>query len=95
MHDGVVQYDFGKTTPSGFKRTGFLNTPSTILLNAVAKLQANHLRGKSKVLEYVFKLNNVLTFRREDAGPDILFKTDYNHIEEATCEQCSREKVMK
>ncbi len=26
-HSGVVQYDFGKSTPSGFKRTGFLNAP--------------------------------------------------------------------
>ena len=27
VHGGVVQYDFGKTTPSGFERTGLLNTP--------------------------------------------------------------------
>jgi nucleoside phosphorylase len=26
MHDGVVQYDVGKTTPSGFERTGSLNS---------------------------------------------------------------------
>ena len=26
---GVVQYDFGKATPSGFERTGFLNSPPT------------------------------------------------------------------
>src|SRR5436305_720203 len=46
VHGGVVQYDFGKAAPSGFERTGFLNTPPTILLNAVAKLLANHIRGK-------------------------------------------------
>jgi nucleoside phosphorylase len=28
-HGGVVQYDFGKATPSGFERTGFLNSPPT------------------------------------------------------------------
>ncbi|KAI9764072.1 MAG: hypothetical protein M1840_008876 [Geoglossum simile] len=42
-HGGVVQYDFGKTTPNGFLRTGFLNAPPTILLNAVASLRAKHL----------------------------------------------------
>jgi nucleoside phosphorylase len=30
-HGRVVQYDFGKTTPGGFVRTGFLNTPPIIL----------------------------------------------------------------
>lgn len=27
LNGGVVQYDLSKTTPSGFERTGFLNTP--------------------------------------------------------------------
>jgi nucleoside phosphorylase len=27
VHGGIVQYDFGKATSSGFKQTGFLNTP--------------------------------------------------------------------
>jgi nucleoside phosphorylase len=44
---GVVQYDSGKTTPSGFERTGSLNSPPQILLSAVAKVRANELRGRS------------------------------------------------
>src|SRR3984957_18662967 len=47
QHGGVVQYDFGKTTPNGFVQTGFLNAPPTILLNALTKLQANRYRRKS------------------------------------------------
>jgi nucleoside phosphorylase len=43
-HGGVIQYDFGKATPSGFERTGFLNSPPQLLLSAVARTQANHLR---------------------------------------------------
>ena len=35
---GVVQYDSGKATPSGFARTGSLNSPPQILLGAVAKV---------------------------------------------------------
>src|SRR5215469_13940718 len=47
MHyGGVVQFDFGKSTQSGFVRTGTLNPPPTLLLNALAKLQANHLRRR-------------------------------------------------
>lgn len=44
-HGGVVQYDFGKSTPSGFQRTGFLNAPPSILLAAVTKLRSNQDRG--------------------------------------------------
>lgn len=40
-YGGVIQYDFGKTTPSGFRQTGFLNSRPAILLGAIAKLQAN------------------------------------------------------
>ncbi|RYN49604.1 hypothetical protein AA0117_g13423, partial [Alternaria alternata] len=43
-HGGVVQYDLGKATPSGFERTGALNTPPTVLLNAVAKVRAKQMR---------------------------------------------------
>jgi len=95
VHGGVVQYDFGKATPSGFERTGFLNTPPTILLNVVAKLRANHLRGKSTLLEYASKLHSLPTFTREDAGPDVLFEGDYNHVGGAACEQCSKGRVVE
>jgi hypothetical protein len=47
VHGGVVQFDFGKATPSGFQRSGFLNTPPTILLNAVANLRAIHIEVQS------------------------------------------------
>jgi hypothetical protein len=50
---GVVQYDSGKTTPSGFERTGSLNSPPRILLSALANVQANELREKSKLCENV------------------------------------------
>lgn len=40
-----MQYDSGKATLSGFERTRLLNTPPIVLLNAVANLQAKHIRG--------------------------------------------------
>lgn len=94
-HGGVVQYDFGKATLSGFARTGFLNTPPAILLNAVTKLRANHLRGKSSVLEYTSRLNSLPIFTREEAGPDLLFEADHGHVGGAACEQCSKGRVVE
>ncbi|OJD18908.1 hypothetical protein AJ78_01094 [Emergomyces pasteurianus Ep9510] len=94
VHSGVVQYDFGKRIPSGFDRTGFLNTPPTILLNAVANLRANHLRGECKMVKYASKLSRLPIFTRENAGPDILFEANYNHVEGATCDQCNKESVV-
>ena len=51
-HSGVVQYDFGKATPSGFQRAGSLNAPPRILLNAVANLRANHISGRCRLQEH-------------------------------------------
>ena len=93
-HGGVVQYDFGKATPSGFARTGILNTPPTILLNALSNLRANYVREKSRLREYISKLNRLPSFTRDNAGPDILFEADYNHEGGTTCERCSEERIV-
>ena len=84
-HGGVVQYDFGKATASGFERTGNLNSPPTILLNALSNLRANHVREKSRLWKYVSKFNCLPSFTRDNAGPDILFEADYNHEGGTTC----------
>ena len=92
-HGGVIQYDFGKATPSGFQRTGSLNSPPTILLGAVNKLRSNHLRRKTKLVEYISKLARLPEFTREAAGPDVLFEAECSHEEDptskSTCQSCS------
>jgi nucleoside phosphorylase len=94
-YGGVVQYDFGKTTESGFKRTGFLNAPPKLLLNAIAKLQANHSRMQVKFVEYASQLNKLKKFSCEDTGPDLLFEASYNHVRGETCEQCNKKKLVE
>jgi hypothetical protein len=74
VYGGVVQYNSGKATPSGFQRVGSLNIPPTILLNAVANLRANHFRRRSRLSEILSKLNGLLVFAREAAGLDICSK---------------------
>jgi nucleoside phosphorylase len=90
LHGGVVQYDFGKTTKSGFQRTGFLNTPPALLLNAITQLEANHGRKQIGFVEYASQLNKLKIFTREAAGPDLLFKANYHHVGGGTCEQCEQ-----
>jgi nucleoside phosphorylase len=94
-HSGVVQYDSGKATPSGFERTGLLNTPPTVLLNAVANLRAKHMRGRSRLSEYLSKLDSLPDFTREAARPNTLFATTYDHEEGgATCRLCNQSYLV-
>lgn len=94
-HGGVVQYDSGKTTPSGIERTGTLNTPPTILLNAVSKIQANHLIGRSRLSEYISSLSDLPVFACDNAGSDVLFEASYDHTGGATCDSCSKDRVIE
>ena len=94
-HGGVIQYDFGKTTLDGFIRTGFLSISPTILLNALAKLRANILRGRSRLSAYLATLSHLPQFSRNDAGPDLLFKPNYSHIGELTCDLCDRDGLVE
>jgi nucleoside phosphorylase len=94
LHSGVVQYDFGKSTPGGFERTGYLNSPPSVLLNAVSHLRACHFRGQGQFSESLAKLATVPQFVRESAGPDLLFEADYTHVAGETCHKCSTTKLV-
>ncbi|KAL4878152.1 hypothetical protein BJY04DRAFT_221299 [Aspergillus karnatakaensis] len=85
MHGGVVQYDFGKSTPNGLERTGHLNAPPKVLLEAVAKLQASHLRGKTRLHEYLVYFEKLPGFQSPGPERDVLFKAGYEHSLGETC----------
>ncbi|OCK87193.1 kinesin light chain [Cenococcum geophilum 1.58] len=89
---GVVQYDSGKATPSGFERTGSLSAPPPILLSAVAKMRANHLRRRSNLSKHLSKFSRIPEFTRASAGPDMLFKAAYDHAGGRLCETCSADQ---
>jgi nucleoside phosphorylase len=91
VHGGVVQYDAGKTTPSGFQRTGLLSTPPTILLNAASNLRARHMRGRGRMSEYLSMLDTLPDFTRDAAGLDTLFQAEYDHQGGPTCSKCSND----
>jgi nucleoside phosphorylase len=92
VHGGVVQYDIGKATPSGFTRTGHLNTPPTILLTALASVRANKYRGRSNVSKHIAKLDRLPIFQRNRAGTDVLFDAVYDHQGGQTCDECSEDR---
>lgn len=89
---GVVQYDFGKSTPDGFERIGLLNAPPQILLSAVNTVRANEMLGRSTLSNHVSTLERIPVFQRHKAGPDVLFEAAYNHRPGDTCDRCSVDK---
>jgi nucleoside phosphorylase len=94
-HGGVIQYDFGKTTPNGTERAGFLNAPPRILLSAVAKLRAKHDRGRSDLSVYITKLGRAPKFSRGQAGNDVLFEGGYIHREGSNCLRCDSTRQIQ
>ena len=95
QHGGVVQYDFGKTGVDGqLTRTGSLNAPPTVLLNALAKLRANHIRGRIKLYEYLSTYAHLQKFTYQGADFDVLYNATYSHVSGPTCDGCSKEEVV-
>jgi nucleoside phosphorylase len=94
-HGGVIQYDFGKSTPGGFERSGFLNTPPIILLSALSLLRANHDRDRPEFLTFLSALSRLPKFSRANAGPDILFDSMYSHVDGDTCDSCCRDRLVE
>ena len=92
---GVVQYDFGKSTLSGFERTGFLNTPPDILLSALSNYQATNLSSWRDSVFHVFDAKHTAGFIPDHPGPDLLFEADYNHVGGNSCETCDRHRLLK
>ncbi|KAL3485437.1 hypothetical protein BJX62DRAFT_242934 [Aspergillus germanicus] len=100
---GVVQFDRGKTTTEGqFVRTGVLNKPPLVLLNALAELEAEREMEGSKVPLYIAEMVDRYPRMRTDyscQGPsnDVLYRSDYNHSEEddSTCDSCDPSEIVQ
>ena len=93
-HGGVIQYDFGKDTTKGFVRTGSLSPPPVILLNALGRLRADHHINATRSSSYFAPFHSLPEFRREIAGPDVLFKSSYEHAGGTTCDGCDRNEMV-
>ena len=82
---GVVPYNFGMAIQDKeFERTGFLNSPPTVLLIALAKLGADHERKGSHIAESVRTMitkNPRLQEKHQYPGAeyDRLYESSYTH----------------
>ena len=63
---GVVQYDYGKTVASGaFQQTGMMNQPPQVLLNTIARLQADEILGNNHgIIEVISDALNIIRWQR-------------------------------
>jgi nucleoside phosphorylase len=100
-HGGVVQWDFGKMEQGGnFHRTGSLNKPPRVLLNALSDLQVRHWRQGSKLVEYHSAMlanepSMVDEFGHQGTDNDVLFQAAYPHRHGETCKACDREMAVQ
>ncbi|KAK1238487.1 hypothetical protein MKX07_006633 [Trichoderma sp. CBMAI-0711] len=92
---GVVQYDTGKLVKDGkLERTGSLNAPPRLLLNAVGIMRSSTMTEVPKYLGYMEKAihrneRTRKTFGRPDVSTDRLFRAECEHPATAsTCEGC-------
>lgn len=95
-HGGVVQFDMGKELIHGeFKRTGMLNRPPAVLLNAVNALKAREDDEGSQILniydEMLEKLRSRVRSKYARPPDDKLYEEDYDHSDpdHPTCENCN------
>ncbi|KAK5788629.1 hypothetical protein VI817_009587 [Penicillium citrinum] len=96
-HSAIIQYDFGKCTPSGFEQTGSLYNPPPILLNAVKELRYKQSQGGGSLTPHLSKLSRYSIFRRDQAGQDVLFEANYQHDQARgdSCVSCNAMKLVE
>jgi nucleoside phosphorylase len=98
---GVIQYDFGKTVQEGrFARTGSLNRPPDVLLNAANSLQARHMYEESQVARLMAESMARFPLYQQacaylGSGLDQLYRWQYDHLKgESTCGRCDRNELV-
>ncbi|RAH61689.1 purine and uridine phosphorylase [Aspergillus piperis CBS 112811] len=101
---GIIQYDFGKTVRRGeFHRTGSLNRPPDVLLTAVSRLMADHLRKRPILDKYLTEIVKKYpdmrsVYSHPGVEHDILFASDYDHDtlrDGSFCDGCDRSKLVQ
>ncbi|KAF2233436.1 purine and uridine phosphorylase [Viridothelium virens] len=73
QHGGVIQYDRGKVLKDNdFQRTGYLQSPPTVLLTAVSKLRSNHVSRINNLGTHLSKICRNPYFAKGKGGADYL-----------------------
>ncbi|RPA78788.1 hypothetical protein BJ508DRAFT_416379 [Ascobolus immersus RN42] len=99
---GAIQYDRGKALSNGvFKRTGALDSPPAVLINAVRELSIRRLKSMAKGVDPIkVNLARIDTkimeqFRFPGAKRDLLFRADYQHVKPgSSCRSCDQSNLL-
>ncbi|KAG9843598.1 Pfs, NACHT and ankyrin domain protein, partial [Aureobasidium melanogenum] len=100
IYSGVVQFDLGKTTDTGFVQTGSLNQPPAILLAALSNIQAEYMLEPEKFPQYIQDAAAKFPKARKQftyvgTEQDRLFEADYSHTGGSkTCADCDSSRVV-
>lgn len=100
-YGGVVEYDLGKQTPTGFKRKGFLCPPPTEWLHTITRMKSDHRRSPSRVSSFFNEMlekhrPSLIEYKRPPPDLDVLFEDEYTHIEPFdTCDNCDITRIKK
>jgi nucleoside phosphorylase len=89
-HNGVIQYDLGKSTPDGFVRTGSLNSPPPVLLSALSVIQSKDSAVRERLCSALSKFSHL----KDQAQSDLLFEPTYKHVDGPSCDLCDQMRVI-
>ncbi|PYI00655.1 purine and uridine phosphorylase [Aspergillus sclerotiicarbonarius CBS 121057] len=97
---GVVEYDLGKETKSGFRRKGILCPPPTEWRVMMTSMESDHRIRSNRIAEFLSEMlqryPELEEYRRPPSERDILFPSDYIHAHDgATCASCDRTKAVQ
>ncbi|GLB05653.1 hypothetical protein AtubIFM57258_000942 [Aspergillus tubingensis] len=92
---GVVEYDLGKETTSGFKRKGISFPPPTEWRGVMTMMQSDHRVRSNRIAEFLSDaLHNhpeLREYHRPSPETDILFPADYIHARAGGgCASCDK-----
>ncbi|PYH31834.1 WD-repeat protein [Aspergillus neoniger CBS 115656] len=97
---GVVEYDLGKETTSGFKRKGISCPPPTEWRGVMTMMQSDHRVRSNRIAEF---LSDVLRnhpelreYHRPSSETDTLFTADYIHAQAgSSCASCDKARAVQ
>lgn len=96
---GVIEYDLGKQTSTGFERKGFLCPPPTEWRSVITSMKSDHRTKSNRIGEFLLtmlqKYPQLAEYRRPPLENDILFRPDYEHNrKETTCANCDKSRAI-
>lgn len=99
-HGGVVQYDLGKETTTGFERKGFLESPPPSWRTCVVDMKSVHRIKANQISTFlddmIKKYPGLDEYRRPATEKDVLFLPTNKHTPgETTCQKCDHSQVVE